>query len=138
MSTAAPVAVQKEEKIDFEHVVVATDFSAASGRALQCGIALARRYGAEISLVHAISSERSEQHHLEVERKMGRLAEEAHLGDLRHHVVIEYGSVEDVLSSVLAREKNSLLVLGTHGRGGLKKLALGSVAEEVLRLASCP
>jgi nucleotide-binding universal stress UspA family protein len=138
MSTAAPVAEQQEAKIDFEHIVVATDFSPASTRALEYAIALARRYGAEISLVHAISSEQRERHHIEAEQEMGSLAEEARLKDLRHHVVLEYGSVWEVLSSVLAREKNPLLVLCTHGRGGLKKLALGSVAEEVLRLASCP
>jgi nucleotide-binding universal stress UspA family protein len=43
-----------------------------------------------------------------------------------------------VFSSVSQRENIDLLVLGTRGRGGLKKLALGSVAEELLRLASCP
>ena len=44
----------------------------------------------------------------------------------------------DVLASVIQRKNVDLLVLGTRGRGGLKKLALGSVAEEVLRLAPRP
>jgi nucleotide-binding universal stress UspA family protein len=138
MATAAPVAEQAERKIDFEHIVLATDFSPASTRAIEYAAAFARRYGAEISLVHAISPERRKRHHLQAEQEMRRLAKEAHLEDLHHHLVLEYGSVWGVLSSVLARDENPLLVLGTHGRGGLKKFALGSVAEEVLRLASCP
>jgi Universal stress protein family len=50
-------------------------------------------------------------------------------------MLLAQGPVWDVLSSIIQRE---ILVLGTHGRGGLKKLALGSVAGEVLRLAKCP
>jgi nucleotide-binding universal stress UspA family protein len=43
-----------------------------------------------------------------------------------------------VLSSMIQRENVDLVVVGTRGRGGLKKLVLGSVAEEVLRRAACP
>lgn len=57
MSTIAPIAEQKEKKIDFQHIVIATDFSGASQRALAHAATLARRYGAELSLVHAICHE---------------------------------------------------------------------------------
>lgn len=53
-------------------------------------------------------------------------------------LAVDEGSVWDVLSSVMDQYHPNLLVLGTHGRGSLDKLALGSVAEEVLRLALCP
>jgi nucleotide-binding universal stress UspA family protein len=69
---------------------------------------------------------------------MGRLAAEAPIKDLNPHMLLEQGRVWDVLSAIMQRENTDLLVLGTHGRGGLKKLVLGSVAEEVLRLATCP
>ena len=58
--------------------------------------------------------------------------------DVEHRLLVERGQVWDVLASVIQREDVDLLVLGTRGRGGLKKLALGSVAEQVLRLAKCP
>jgi nucleotide-binding universal stress UspA family protein len=129
---------------------MATDFSPASQRALEYALAIARRYGSEISVVHAIPAEPREsvpmdplprelnRDRLEAERDMQRLEQEAHLGDFTHHTVVERGSVWDVLSSIIERDHPGLLVLGTHGRGGLKKLTLGSVAEEVLRLAACP
>src|SRR5208282_1524916 len=70
--------------------------------------------------------------------QMKKLGEKAGLNDLEHDLLLEQGPVWDVLASAIQRERADLLVLGTRGRGGLKKLALGSVAEEVLRLASCP
>ena len=150
MSATAPLAEQEEKKIGLQHIVVATDFSAASKRALAHAVTLARRYGAELSLVHAIRPEPREplpldptpreldRRRLEAEQKMKQLDKESRLQDLRHHSLLQSGSVWDLLHSILEHDDIDLLVLGTHGRGGLKKLALGSIAEEVLRLAPFP
>jgi nucleotide-binding universal stress UspA family protein len=150
MSTIAPIAEQIEKNIDFKHIVIATDFSTASKRALAHAATIARRYGAELSLVHAICPEprqpvsldplprEVDRQRLEAEQKLRQLDEESHLQDLRHHTLLQRGSVWDLLHSILEHDDIDLLVLGTHGRGGLKKLALGSIAEEVLRLATCP
>jgi nucleotide-binding universal stress UspA family protein len=72
------------------------------------------------------------------EQQMEPLVNDAYFKHLRCHTVVGRGEVWDVIADVLEREPIDLLVLGTHGRGGLKKLALGSVAEEVLRSAPCP
>lgn len=150
MSTIAPIAEQKEKKIEFQHIAVATDFSAASKPALAHAATLARRYGAALSLVHAICTEQSEPvpmdplprevdpQRLKAEQKMKQLDEESHLQDLRYRTLLQYGSVWDLVHSIVEHDEIDLLVLGTHGRGGLKKLALGSIAEEVLCLATCP
>jgi len=53
-------------------------------------------------------------------------------------MVLRTGAVWSVLSAEIHEQNIELLVLGTHGRGGLKKLVLGSVAEEVVRRAGCP
>jgi len=60
------------------------------------------------------------------------------LGDLPHRVHVRRGSVWDVLSEIVTKEHVDLMVLGTHGRTGLGKLLMGSVAEEILRQARCP
>ncbi|MGB6473666.1 MAG: universal stress protein [Candidatus Sulfotelmatobacter sp.] len=134
----------------FKHVLIATDFSDASDRALAYALAIAHRYGCALSVVHAIKPEPREQipmeplprelnrRRFEAEQQMKNLSEKAGLSDLEHDLLLEQGPVWDVLASVIQREKADLLVLGTRGRGGLKKLALGSVAEEVLHLAPCP
>lgn len=149
MSVLAQIRHQKQS-VGVKQVLIATDFSDASRRALAYAIAIARRYNSALSIVHAILPEAREpislealprelnRHRLEAEREMKNLGEETEIDDLKHHVLIESGRVWDVLGSVIQREGVDLVVLGTHGRGGLKKLALGSVAEQVLRLAPCP
>jgi nucleotide-binding universal stress UspA family protein len=149
MSTLAQIHRQKRS-VGFKHVLVATDFSHASRRALAYAIAIARRYSSALSILHAILPEPRDpiplealprelnRRLLEAEQEMKNLSEEAQIDDLNHHVLLDRGRVWDVLGSVIQRESVDLLVLGTHGRSGLKKLALGSVAEQVLRLAPCP
>jgi nucleotide-binding universal stress UspA family protein len=52
--------------------------------------------------------------------------------------LIGEGAIWEVLLDMIHQNGIDLIVLGTHGRGGLRKLLLGSVAEEVFRLAPCP
>jgi nucleotide-binding universal stress UspA family protein len=138
------------QSIRFKRVLMATDFSDTSERALAYAIAIARRYGSALSVVHAIQPEprapipmeplprELNRRCLGAELQMKHLNEKAGMNDLNRHLLLEQGRVWDVLTSVIQRENIDLLVLGTRGRGGLKKLALGSVAEEVLRAAPCP
>jgi nucleotide-binding universal stress UspA family protein len=149
MSGVAQIREQ-DQHAGFKRVLVATDFSAASERALAYSLPIVRRYRSELSIVHAIPSEvpatitwdplprELDRQRLEAEEELGRLANEARIKDLNPHLVLLQGPAWDVISSIIRRENTDLLVLGTHGRGGLKKLALGSVAEEVLRQAPCP
>jgi nucleotide-binding universal stress UspA family protein len=51
---------------------------------------------------------------------------------------MQHGPAREVISEVIRRERPDLVVLGTHGRGTVKQVLLGSVAEEVLRTASSP
>ena len=57
---------------------------------------------------------------------------------VKHRELLREGDVAQVLSDLIEGLEIDLLVLGTHGRGGLKKLLLGSVAEEIVGFASCP
>lgn len=55
---------------------------------------------------------------------------------VRH--IVSRGNASDVIVRVAKDEKASLIVMGTHGRKGIGRFVLGSVAEHVLRLATCP
>jgi len=148
MSAVLPMPVQSS--IAFKHILMATDFSKASERALDFAIAIARRQGSVLSLVHAIPEEphgqvyvgpsphELDRRRLEAELQMKHLGEGPQIKNLPHHLLVERGGIWDVIASEIQRQNIDLLILGTRGRGGLKKLALGSVAEEFLRLASCP
>lgn len=149
MSTVAQIPDQKQS-VGFKQVLIATDFSDASQGAFDYAVAIARRYSSALSVVHAIPPDPREpipiypapreldRTRLEAEQQIKQLGEDARIHDLNPHLLLEQGPVWDVLGGVIQRENVDLLVLGTRGRGGLKKLALGSVAEEVLRLAPCP
>ena len=56
-TTVAPTQNEKAWGVDFRRILMATDFSAPSQRALDYALAIARRYGSEISIVHAIAPE---------------------------------------------------------------------------------
>jgi nucleotide-binding universal stress UspA family protein len=154
MSTVAEVC-PRETGTGFKQILVATDFSETAQRALNYALAIARRYGSAVSVLHAIPPEprapipmeplplELNRRALKVEEQMKQLgqktqAEAPWIGDLKCEWELEQGPVWDVLSQAIEHDHTDLLVLGTHGRGGLKKVALGSVAEEVLHRAHCP
>lgn len=151
VSMASPwVVIEPEQvKVDFKRILVATDFSTASERALAHALPIAARYDAEVLLAHALHPvprqlvpvdplpELSRDRRL-AEREMMRFELELEIKALPHRVLIERGSVWDVLAAMIERDQPGLLVLGTRGRSALKALVLGSVAEQVIRRAACP
>ena len=150
MTTVAEVAQQQvprqEATLSFKSILLATDFSDASEKAFNYAIAIARLHGSKIYLVHVLPPEftsvipepPSDWIRREGEREMKALASRSELKPIAHETVLRTGSVWSVLSGAIRQENIELVVLGTHGRGGFKKLVLGSVAEEVVRRAGCP
>lgn len=145
MSCAAPLV-----RVGFSHVLVATDFSKSSEKALRHGVEIAQHYGAEFYLTHVVSSlgftlaggeaiAMAEVAALkDALRREKELVENGALASVPHHLIVCQGEIWQELQEIVQRQKIDLLVLGTHGRTGLRKLVLGSVAEQVFRHASCP
>jgi nucleotide-binding universal stress UspA family protein len=74
----------------------------------------------------------------EARNQMRKLDQEPSLRGILYRTVVQHGTASDVVSSIIDHEKADLLVVGTEGRTGFTKMALGSVAEELLRVANCP
>jgi nucleotide-binding universal stress UspA family protein len=137
---------QEEATVSFKNILLATDFSDASEKAFNYATTIARLHGSKIYVVHVIPPEPTyfipelpvDRPRHEEERRMASLASRSELKQIVHETVLRAGSVWSVLCAVIHEQNIDLVVLGTHGRGGLKKLVLGSVAEEVVRRASCP
>src|SRR5512147_3053553 len=137
-------------RIRFDNILHSTDFSQASDIALPYAVSLAEHYGATIYVVHAISSQAfayfpQESAILALEAAeasanecMERLTSSEILRNIPHKAVVKQGEIWDVLNEVVGEHKIDLIVVGTRGRRGVKKLIMGSVAEEVFRLATCP
>lgn len=84
------------------------------------------------------SSSESNRECSEEELAMQVLISGDQLKEIPHEMLLRRGSIWPVLSELIERDEIDLLVVGTHGRGGLKRVILGSVAEELFRRASCP
>jgi nucleotide-binding universal stress UspA family protein len=139
-----------------KRLVCCVDFSEFSGRALHYAAALARWYDATLTAVHAIvnvpvvdvgtvaAGGMPRVQLAAVDRDVVdeslRTFVSAHVPSTQivDAVVIEAGSVGDGLLVQAAALDAEMMVIGTHGRSGFERLLLGSVAEKILRKASCP
>ena len=136
--------------ISFKNILLATDFSHASDNALAYAAAIASLHDGKLILAHAIPPEARTSVPLdplplsldsdlqEAEVHMRQLTREKLLEPIDHDDVIERGPTSEVILDLIVRNNVDLLVVGTHGRNALKKLLLGSVAEELFRRAACP
>ncbi|MBX3355780.1 MAG: universal stress protein [Phycisphaeraceae bacterium] len=120
-------------------VAVATDFSEPASVAVAWGHRLAALHGARLILVHALGG--SADHHLtpdEAERGLEGIAASIRQEGLRVEIVTRPGQPAEVLRTVAEEAGAEILVIGSHGHGVLKRLLLGSVADELLRTAKSP
>jgi nucleotide-binding universal stress UspA family protein len=140
--------------LKIDRVLVPTDFSDCSAQALCHGIRFAREHAAELHLLHAIvlfeedlvnmddvvpDTSRLREALTEVARnRMGALVRNHGLPDLVCTQVQRRGISAAPPIINYAREADiDLIVMGTHGRRGLRKMFLGSVAAEVVRASPC-
>jgi nucleotide-binding universal stress UspA family protein len=113
-------------------VLVATDFSEIAEEAVRAARQHAERFAARLHLLHVLDTDEPD-----AARRLARLGEgagatipvllRAPAGDPAHEIV-RYAREHDV----------DLIVVGTHGRTGMSRALLGSVAERVIRIAPCP
>lgn len=134
----------------FKRIVVATDFSRASDLAVQYARTLALRFGATVHIVHVVEEPfpiSPELYVHEIPDFRERLVKEARRQlDVTVQEVPDVPVTSGVLVGTVARRiveaatsaDADLIVMGTHGRGALGHLLVGSVAERVVRSALCP
>jgi len=121
------------------NILVATDFSSASGTALEYGLSLARRFGATLYLAHIVSDGAgTEQAWRDGQHLTTDLLISGKLRGVPHKLLVGQGEIWAGLAPMVEEHKIDMIVVGTHGRTGLAKVILGSVAERIFRQASCP
>jgi nucleotide-binding universal stress UspA family protein len=129
----------------FPRILVPTDFSSHSEAALAYGQKMAAEFDAALHLLHiaenpflrAASGDRRSREEAAARWLQDRLTE----ADRRRGAVTIVEQSDEPASEILRYAKSNnidLIVMGTHGRTGLARAALGSVAETVVRAASCP
>jgi len=138
--------------MSLKKVLCPIDFSAGSGRAMAVAARIAGDADAELVLLHAwlvpagmfpmeqpIPAELLQSMNDEVQRGLDAAVREATtLGARRVTPVLRYGIPWLSIVEALEDPAFDLVVIGTHGRTGLARILLGSVAEKVVRHAPCP
>jgi len=129
------------------------DFSAHSDDALDAAADLASRFGSELCLVHVVpmipklplsvsifnEGEYEQELHKDAEKRLVQIAQDLSRRGLA--VTTHVGIANEVAMEILRiaeQHHADLIVIATHGMTGWHRLAFGSVAEKVVRLATCP
>ena len=134
-----------------EQIMVAHDFSTCSGYALNYAIELAAKTGAELHILHvevihtdsllpdAVNQTKAQILHDHLKKDIRVSAEKQNLfvSDINaiRYVVLRNISAAEAIVSYSTEYEIDLIIMGTHGRKGLSRSLLGSVAEEVVRTA---
>lgn len=131
-----------------------TDFSPASRPAFTQAVATAKEHGAEVLLVHVVASiiplmgdgyvspkvydDMVRASRTDAQLKLDRLIAAAKKAGARARGMLLEGVAWEQLVRTAKARKADMIVMGTHGRTGLTRLFLGSVAERVVGSAPCP
>ena len=135
-----------------KNILVPFDFSECSSQALRYGLEFARKFDATLHLVHVVQDPATQPWAaegfaiplLEVTDEWLKEAEarlEAAIPDLdrgRVHTAALLGAIYPEVLRYAQDEEIDLIVMGTHGRGFVGHVVMGSVAEKVVRTAPCP
>ena len=145
----------EEELVTIRNILVPTDFSAASRDALDCARELAAALGARLHVLHVIEQTVAPNVYTELyvppPSEYFESLEAAAMAQLEawvpaddkvpFRVTLAVGlgaAAEEILRRIDENPKIDLVVMATHGRHGVARLVLGSVAERVVRGARCP
>lgn len=138
-----------------QHLLVPTDFSASADAAMDHAVSLAHRFHATLHLLHVVNDPGAGLYGLgDAEAKIDQLKGEtsSKVRDRLYGMAPDSSAVEvqtavaqrlnvdvtDAIQDYVGEHAIDLVVMGTHGRGGLGQLVLGSVANTLIRRSTCP
>jgi nucleotide-binding universal stress UspA family protein len=141
--------------IALKNILVATDFGEAADKALKYGRELATRFDATLHVLHVatnlyvnavggegyavIAGQLQEELEASALKRLDELLIDSdRSGPSIRRAILTSSSPASAIIDYARDNTMDLIVMGTHGRGALAHLVMGSVAERVVRLASCP
>lgn len=133
-----------------KHILVPTDLGEGGAQALDYACELARALGAQVHLLNvvtipalgvpelgvALTSSMIDQLVMDSQTALDRLAQ-TRCSDHAGQALVKVGDARDVINQTAKELGVDLIVMGTHGRRGISRALLGSVAETVVRSAPC-
>jgi nucleotide-binding universal stress UspA family protein len=142
--------LKRARSLKLRTILVPVDFSKRSRAALTYAVRLARDVDASLVVLHVLdrllASGRFESSRLRQLKSSSRKEAEEQLQELRSELIesgvrtrlfLRYGPAADVIVAFALKVKADLIIVGSEGRIGLSRMLIGSVAERVVRHASC-
>jgi universal stress protein A len=131
------------------NILAPTDFSDSAEPAIAYAFELAKTVGARVHVLHAYMLSAYPEHGLVAgpltselkelgNNKLRQLADKYQASGAVGQLVLKMGDPRDVIAQAISALDADLVVMGTHGRRGLSRMLLGSVASHVVRTSSCP
>jgi len=142
--------------LDINHILVPLDFSESSLNALYTALAMAKRQGAKLTLLHVVNESLLSYHHSDImplasavplietmcDEAQDMLREIANNAAKEHGIEAQTqttrGFVPSEICKVVERLGSDLVVMGTHGASGLREFFMGTNAFAVVKHAPCP
>jgi nucleotide-binding universal stress UspA family protein len=137
----------------FKDIVAATDMSSASLGVVSYASHLASAEDSQLTIVHVVPSasltdygplaagadlDLADSELLEYARSTLESWAHRHLKKIHVDVVVQHGVIDEVICQVARERDADVLVVGSHERHGLDRIAIGSVARRLMREAPCP
>jgi len=141
---------RSQEEWELKHILVPTDFSKPSNKALKYAVSLAARIGSQITLVHVIKPRPIESEpytvwlgfdprEIEANDAMRKLCKEQHVDPaLLRRTIVREGTPHREITAAARELEADLIIIATNGRTGLAHILPGSTTERVVRHAPCP
>jgi nucleotide-binding universal stress UspA family protein len=141
-----PQGEEQDDMTNIKRILVPTDFSKQSDKALQYAMDLGQALNAQLYLLHVPgkSGENFEadfpfgQFESPIRERFERLASPPQGQQMRTEFAVRIGTPPDAIMRYVGDREIDLIVMGTHGRSGVAHALMGSVAEEVVRQSPCP
>jgi nucleotide-binding universal stress UspA family protein len=139
--------------MQFRHILAPTDFSEYSTQAVTSALEWAKKFGAKLTIVHVIelppypvegyvppslSATFMDDLERQATTDLAQLVPEAESAGVEVARVVAVGSPYRKIIDMAEAEQVDLIVMATAGRTGFSRLVMGSIAERVVRSASCP
>jgi nucleotide-binding universal stress UspA family protein len=141
------LVVPKEASIRWESIVLATDGSVHSMKAAERAIDLALTYKSRIVIVsvvdvtdefYALAPEAVDKLLSEAQSYVKDIQKKTESAGIEADQIVREGYAHTVIADLAKQYDAGLIVMGSHGRTGIKKLLMGSVTEKVIGYATCP
>jgi universal stress protein A len=139
--------------VKIKTILVPTDFSSESKKALRYAVSFAEQFGARLILLHVVEQpiypaelgytpvEFPQLHDAltgEVKARLKAVVDEDLQVSIEIEPVVQMGQVFQTIDGLAKAREVDLIIISTHGYTGLKHVLLGSTAEKVIRYAPCP